>query len=110
MRKKIEALLNLSVKSWTPVFLERVRQHTLWGVQEHPITVEGRLRMWRLYGTKLVALSKPQDSWTDILMEEVGEMLEKLPRNEKDIPAFCEELTQVAAVCLQILEAIDRKS
>ena len=63
---------------------ERMRQHDLWGQQDHDESV-----------------------WMIILMEEVGEAAKACFENNAD--NYREELVQVAAVAVAMVEAFDRK-
>lgn len=62
---------------------ERVRQNELWGEQNHDAPY-----------------------WYTILAEEVGEVARSIL--EKDEKNYREELIQVAAVCVAMVEAYDR--
>jgi len=67
------------------VFEERRAQLLKWGEQTHT----------------------PAD-WLTILVEEVGEIGHAI--NEGDLPNYREELVQTAAVCIAMVESIDRQS
>lgn len=94
------------------VAAERARQENLWGDQSHfpdgtgpalPRSFRGAAH----YSRELCQLATRtgQVTWRHVLMEEVGEVLEA--------PAPTElrgELVQLAAVCAQWIEAIDRRT
>lgn len=67
----------------TEVAVERIRQTKLWGEQNHSA--------W---------------GWAPILGEEVGEVSKAM--NENDSPNYREELIQVAAVAVAMVESYDR--
>lgn len=93
------------------VELERLRQNAKWGPQTHP--VRGGTYSDRVYKMladeakircdQMAALGRV--SWEDILYEEFCEVLA-----ESDPARQREELVQVAAVAVSIIEDIDRKS
>jgi len=62
---------------------ERIRQEALWGPQNHSGAV-----------------------WTSILMEEVGEVAKAV--NEGDESNYIEELIQVAALAVAMIESANR--
>ena len=70
------------------LYLERIRQHTLWGLQTHHMAI-----------------------WNCILGEEVGEVAKAINewifngKKEKDIR---DELIQVAAVAIAMIESLDK--
>lgn len=67
------------------VVLERFRQEKLWGQQDHHV-----------------------EKWVSILLEEVGEVA--LAVNQASNKDYRRELVQVAAVAIQMVEALDRSS
>lgn len=88
---------------------ERERQDAKWGVQEHPMIPEEALRRYfektadycRNNCDKLMKLGEA--SWYDILREEFYEAFA-----ESDAGRQREELVQVAAVAVEIIEYLDR--
>jgi NTP pyrophosphatase (non-canonical NTP hydrolase) len=99
---------------------ERVRQNELWGEQNHPMLDVPFCTgdSWAAYQalkesfcTKevLEACRKLNDSgrtsWFSILLEEVLEAFEEI-----DLKKQREEMVQVAAVCVQIIEYLDRQA
>ena len=92
---------------------ERKRQHEEWGEQNHPMLLNGIIsdinppicvikRLAEIAKRK-GSLSKKL-SWFNILMEEVYETFaETDPKKQR------EEMVQVAAVAVQIIEYLDRK-
>jgi hypothetical protein len=86
---------------------ERNWQDEKWGEQNHPmlsipLTREGMLHGQRVY--KQLNDSKENCCWYKILMEEVYESF-----SETDPAKQREEMIQVAAVAVQIIEYLDRK-
>lgn len=68
------------------IFEERLRQDKKWGPQHHDA-----------------------DRWLLILMEEVGEASNAVLEDQGDYQHFREELIQVAAVAVSVVEWIDNK-
>lgn len=72
------------------IYKERIRQHGLWGTQKHPIAV-----------------------WQSILLEEIGEVArainERMLENgdDKTLENLREEIIQVAAVAVAMVESLD---
>lgn len=104
---------------------ERRRQNEKWGEQNHPDGTGDDVALLRgralpkphehvavTMGTLAYTARQVTDeaaaagrvTWADILLEEVGEALA-----ERDPAALRRELVQVAAVCTQWAEAIDRR-
>jgi hypothetical protein len=84
---------------------ERDRQHKMWGEQNHPMlnipfTKDGMLQGQHTYKQ---LNDKEENSWFQILMEEVYEAF-----SETEPDRQREELVQVGAVTIQIIEWIDR--
>jgi NTP pyrophosphatase (non-canonical NTP hydrolase) len=90
---------------------ERQRQIRLWGDQDLPMVHRG----WDFEKAKEIMLTRQQaaDSaeaggrltWYHVLMEEVGEVFAEVsPEKQR------EELVQVAAVAVQMIENLDRKT
>lgn len=76
------------LKWYIEVAEERIRQNKKWGEQNHA-----------------------PDFWMSILGEEYGEVCKEVQRmrfNGKSPDDFCKELVQTAAVCVAILECVDR--
>jgi hypothetical protein len=96
---------DLQPKILQEILDERNRQHKRRGEQEHPMLdtpfiVEGMVRGQDTYKR---LNDKAENCWFQILMEEVYEAFsETSPEKQR------EELVQVAAVVVQILEWIDR--
>lgn len=87
---------------------ERFAQYQKWGVQELPhgtnaLGVEGISRAEVLRRRCQKKADRGLLTWKDVLLEEVAEAMEEW-RDEK----LREELVQVAAVCCQWIESIDR--
>ena len=93
---------------------ERARQDAKWGEQNHP---DGTARPWpaifRLSFADCAQIARLQvdheakigtSNYTSILLEEVFEALA-----ETDPAKLREELIQIAAVCVQWVQAIDRR-
>lgn len=94
------------------IFNERVRQNDLWGEQDHPHAFsqadyfaidadEAKEQYSRRF-------EKGQGSWADILLEEFYEAIDEAKAG--DIPKLREELIQVAAVCVNWIQCIDRNN
>jgi hypothetical protein len=93
---------------FTAIDKERKRQEEKWGVQNHPVldipfTIEGMLKGQRTY--KQLNDSGEDCSWFMILMEEVYEAF-----SETDPVKQREEMIQVAAVAVQIIEYLKRRT
>lgn len=104
--------------------IERARQDTKWGPQNHPdidptsvgaAFAGSRGRTTRHYDIPTAHQTQErcserartgQLSWTDILLEEVAEAVEATAQSTG---ALREELVQVAAVAAAWIEAIDRR-
>lgn len=112
--------MNLTSLVLSEVAAERARQDTLWGQQDHPWrytrddgTPTCPVDVWfgpfqtmnARTAQKLVTHFTQQGclSYSDILMEEVVEALDA-----DTIEQVRTELIQVAAVCVAIVESIDR--
>lgn len=89
---------------------ERVRQDAKWGEQNHPITL-----LPAMYAESVAndlrqkcdeAFECGEGSWEDILLEEVYEALEQAAKG--NIEKTREELIQVAAVVVAMIECVDR--
>jgi hypothetical protein len=101
---------SIPVKKWKifrSIHEERIRQDEKWGEQNHPMlnvpfTTEGMLQGQCTY--KQLNDSKNDCCWYAILMEEVYEAF-----SETDHAKQREEMVQVAAVAVQIIEYLDRK-
>lgn len=88
------------------VRLERKRQDAKWGEQNHPdgTSLENEITA---HAAKVVCQGKAADgivTWVDILDEEVSEAFA-----ETDPEKLKAELIQIAAVCKQWIECIDRR-
>lgn len=86
---------------------EREAQELKWGQQNHPdgTGLPNDRQMAELFKHKCQALAAKGDvRWRDILLEEVMEALA-----ETDAKPLRDELTQIAAVCIAWIEAIDRR-
>lgn len=87
---------------------ERYRQDEKWGEQNHPICPEAEIDMAgelaNAYRERCDAKAKIGTlAWSDILLEEVYEAFaEADPKRQR------EELIQVAAVAISMIECIDR--
>ena len=93
--------------TWT-VLKERRRQHTLWGRQTHPDgtgSVADVIAAARSKTVCDISFRSGNPSWRLILEEEVAEAFA-----ERDPHKLREELSQVAAVALSWMEAIDRRT
>lgn len=96
---------------------ERERQNMKWGVQNHPdrsvICREGRLDFYDISTADHLRhmcefrMKKGYGAWPDILLEEVAEAIEAAING--DTNNLKEELIQVAAVCVQWVECIERR-
>ncbi len=99
------------LRTWTPILAEvsdeRERQVAKWGEQNHPDGTgrDGDAEMARLDRAKCKANGPDEDNFRDILQEEVSEAFA-----ETHPKALRNELVQVAAVAVQWIEAIDRRS
>lgn len=88
--------------------MERVRQNEKWGEQNHP---DGTGKAMSAYMAQLAkfdcdtAARKGTVSWEDILREEAAEVFA-----ETDTERIKAELVEVAAVCQQWFEAIERRN
>ena len=103
------------------VYTERQRQDERWGVQDHDIYMPGdydapahyaeMAEAWKKANDERVAALTPirpkgeEAAWDGILLEEVYEAL-----SEVDPARQREELIQVAAVAVAMIECIDRRS
>lgn len=96
------------------IVAERERQETKWGEQNHPSTGGTFPASWReQYGVDAEKWKSINDErvhykqlgWDGILLEEVLEALA-----EEDPERIREELVQVAAVCVNWLECLDRRA
>lgn len=92
------------------VAMERRNQHKKWGVQDLPIEdaeqIDGDITLAKSYKRiNDIRLVVGIPIFRDILMEEVYEAVsETAPERQR------EELVQVAAVAVQMIECIDRKT
>ena len=105
------------ITSINDVLAEREAQDAKWGEQNHPDgTGPDRhlMNYWPLSTSQLCKAARNRTDWAakmgvvtfaDILLEEVFEALA-----EDDPSALREELVQVAAVAVQWVEAIDRRT
>ena len=93
-------------KIFEEIRAERIRQHEKWGEQNHPMLPEtvkkenlaARLKQIRTFNDESI-----WSSWYSILGEEVLEaFLEESSVKQR------EEMVQVAAVAVQIIEYLDR--
>lgn len=87
---------------------ERTRQDEKWGEQNHPLGFGGSGWFHEMGIAKRVCDENAASgtvTWVQILDEEVMEAFAATDENE-----FREELIQVAAVCVAILECMDRRS
>lgn len=87
---------------------ERLRQHNLWGEQNHPLIDVSELFNWQeaaeLRKTSCEdRFGKGNITWSDILLEEVSEVFATNDPEEQ-----ITELIQTAAVCVQMIECIKR--
>jgi len=101
---------------------ERVRQHVKWGQQDHPDLPPGlvgqeRLHVFRYLGIDLPEVIKAdvdghaqvgESNWALIALEEMAEAIEAAWLG--DVAALRTELVQAAAVLVQWVEAIDRRT
>lgn len=78
--------MNSLAKALNAVVAERIRQEKLWGEQTLPLP-----------------------AWLAILAEEFGEVAKEVNNYHGDYSRIREELSHVAAVAVQWIEAIDRK-
>lgn len=89
---------------------ERQRQIALWGEENHPMVYEGydhedRKRSLEIIRIKNKSSAKTgNENWHDILTEEFFEVFA-----ETDPVKQREELVQVAAVAVAMIECLDRK-
>ena len=87
---------------------ERIRQHEKWGEQNHPDGTGAKWYQTQANAAKARCQQNVQAgvcTYRDILIEEVYEALA-----ERDPLALRQELIQVAAVCVQWVQAIDRRT
>lgn len=87
---------------------ERERQDAKWGEQNHPVTTETRRKSCANTASYFKAMcdlatQRREVTWADIILEEVFEAL-----SEEDPDKQIEELTQVAAVAVSMMECIKR--
>jgi hypothetical protein len=88
---------------------ELKRQDEKWGVQNHPSGTGGRLGEALAHTLREFCEQQHKDgvgTWADILAEEVGEAFGELEGDGR----LRAELIQVAAVCLNWVSSIDRRS
>jgi hypothetical protein len=94
---------------FTEILKERINQNKQWGEQNHPMLYEEHLKTTResmMDAQRVCALnaSIKKLSWYDVLMEEVLEAFaETEPEKQR------QEMIQVAAVAVAIIESLDRK-
>jgi hypothetical protein len=94
-------------KIFRTIHEERIRQDEKWGEQNHPMldipfTAEGMGEKEYVY--KRINDIRENPSWFAVLMEEVYEAFA-----ETDPVKQREEIVQVAAVAVQIIECLDRR-
>jgi hypothetical protein len=89
----------------TEVATERARQNAKWGEQNHPDGTGGPGARHLADWARDVCKAADPDTFWKILLEEVYEA-----GAESDQVALRMELVQVAAVCVQWIEAIDRRA
>lgn len=91
---------------------ERARQDAKWGEQNHKFTTINEA-----YAKNIADICREQcdeqfalgeGTWQDILEEEVYEALAEASKG--DMKAFREELIQVAAVVVAMIECVDRNN
>lgn len=108
IRRHPEAWEPPCTKILREVFAERKRQHAKWGIQKLPLWTPTAVDV------TLAAISKQscdnaftngEGTWRAVLQEEYREALA-----ESDPALVRAELIQLAAVAVQIIEAIDRKA
>jgi len=89
------------------VLAERIRQDEKWGEQNHPGGTgrPGDIAFAEAYKAICKANGPGEDTYRDILAEEVYEAFA-----ENDPARLREELVQVAAVAVNWIEAIDRRT
>jgi hypothetical protein len=96
-------------KIFTDIHRERIRQDEKWGEQNHPMVRLGHDYIFQnhrnnIRNTNARLLREGGIAWSNILMEEVYEAFaETDPKKQR------EELVQVAAVAVEIIECLDRK-
>jgi len=94
--------------SLAEVWQELIRQDVKWGEQNHPDGTGGD-KAWREAQHARAACddahARGEDTWRLILAEEVAEAFA-----EGDVRKLRAELLQVAAVAVQWVEAIDRRT
>jgi hypothetical protein len=88
---------------------ERARQDTKWGVQNHPFSNEtitdiSSVLVESFKQTCEATAKSGTITWYDILAEEFYEAFA-----ETDVDKQIEEMTQVAAVAVAIIESLERK-
>lgn len=101
---------------------ERVRQHNLWDQQDHPdlppgLAGQNRADVFRYLGIELPEVLRNdvdghaevgESNWSLIALEEVAEAIDAAWLG--DVDALRTELVQAAAVLVQWVEAIDRRT
>lgn len=95
------------------VLRERVAQEEKWGEQNHPDSSCDPFDRPVITSTAAKRLTDERTeagtvSWTDIAVEELAEALDEAEAGNTD--ALRTELIQLAAVCVQWVQAIDRRS
>lgn len=91
-----------------PVLDERARQEARWGQQNHPDGTGGNVLTAQSNRRRAAceqAFAEGRGTWKHILDEEVAEAFA-----ETDPDALVAELTQVAAVCIAWVAAIERRA
>jgi hypothetical protein len=98
LAKKLEGVFN-------EILMERIRQNEKWGEQNHPMTYKGFDYLECKQTLEIIRTWNDRETcWRNVLAEEFLEAFA-----ETDPEKQREEMIQVAAVAVQIIEYLDRK-